>query len=83
MQEATSGMVSQIKTIAKYEVRNWATFNANIVQLQGLEQVWTPCYIEPMTNSFCTQEQCIIDLFAVTTVSFSCVDEDRELGTFI
>ena len=83
MQEATSRMVSQIQTIAKYEVRNWATFNANIIILQGLEQVRTPCYIETMTDSLCTQEQCIIDLFAVTTVTLTGMDEDWELATFI
>lgn len=78
MQEASHRMVPHIETVAEHEVRYGATLDADVVELEHVQQVWSPRDVEAVADSLGAQQDGVVNLLAIAAVCLARVHHAME-----
>jgi len=71
-------MASQIKSVSKDKVADWAALDANVFLFNKFHQIWVEGKMETMTNSLCSEQNSVVKLCVGFIVSFSAMKIKRE-----
>lgn len=74
-------MGPQIQNVSQHKVRHGTTLDANVSLFHFFLELWVVSEVEPVSNSFGSEDDCIVKLLIVAGVALAAVEVDVELAS--